>query len=78
MAIGAECLLRDRQLLGRVDAIVNCAGILNTRSLKTPSRQSDPVLNVNLNGAFYVTKAAFKTMATKGFDSPHRSRLALR
>ena len=68
------------QRLGRVDIVVNCAGVL-THSLIENTEPTDwkRVLDVNLNGAFYVTKAAFAAMGVDGGSIVHlASRMALR
>src|SRR5439155_16219690 len=44
---------------GKVDIIINNAGILRDTSLTTMTKdQLEPVLDVHLKGAFYVTQAA--------------------
>ena len=48
---------------GRVDIVVNNAGILRDKSFKNMSPEFlDPVLDVHLKGAFWVTQAAWELM----------------
>jgi NAD(P)-dependent dehydrogenase (short-subunit alcohol dehydrogenase family) len=53
---------------GRVDVIINNAGILRDTSFKnmTPD-QLNPVLDVHLRGAFYVTQPAWQLMRDQGY-----------
>jgi NAD(P)-dependent dehydrogenase (short-subunit alcohol dehydrogenase family) len=53
---------------GRVDIIINNAGILRDTSFKnmTPD-QLNPVLDVHLRGAFYVTQPAWQLMRDQGY-----------
>ncbi len=53
---------------GRVDIIINNAGILRDTSFKnmTPE-QVNPVLDVHLRGAFYVTQPAWQLMRDQGY-----------
>ncbi|MEO7836711.1 MAG: SDR family oxidoreductase [Acidimicrobiales bacterium] len=53
---------------GRVDIIVNNAGILRDTSFKnmTPD-QLNPVLDVHLRGAFHVTQPAWQLMRDQGY-----------
>jgi NAD(P)-dependent dehydrogenase (short-subunit alcohol dehydrogenase family) len=53
---------------GRIDIIINNAGILRDTSFKnmTPD-QLNPVLDVHLRGAFYVTQPAWQIMRDLGF-----------
>jgi meso-butanediol dehydrogenase / (S,S)-butanediol dehydrogenase / diacetyl reductase len=69
-----------REQLGRVDALVNCAGILTYASIEDLEPADwKRVVDVNLTGAFYVTKAAFQTMGSEGGGIVHiASRMALR
>ena len=53
---------------GRLDAVVNNAGILRDRSLmKLEPADIDLVLDVHLKGTLYVTQAAFPVMKEAGF-----------
>ena len=55
---------------GRIDIIINNAGILRDTSFKnmTPD-QLNPVLDVHLRGAFYVTQPAWQIMRDQGWKS---------
>jgi NAD(P)-dependent dehydrogenase (short-subunit alcohol dehydrogenase family) len=53
---------------GRVDALVNNAGILRDKSFSNMSFDDvHAVLDVHLKGAFYVTQPAFKAMKEAGY-----------
>jgi len=53
---------------GRVDIIVNNAGILRDASFKNMSpEQLNPVLDVHLRGAFYVTQPAWEHMRAANY-----------
>lgn len=53
---------------GRVDILVNNAGILRDKSfVKQDDKTWNSVLDVHLNGAYYVTRPAFKVMKEQGF-----------
>ncbi len=52
----------------RVDIVVNNAGILRDTSFaKMTPEQLEPVLDVHLKGAFYVTQPAFVAMKEQGY-----------
>jgi NAD(P)-dependent dehydrogenase (short-subunit alcohol dehydrogenase family) len=52
---------------GGLDVVVNCAGILKSHFLEeTPEAEWRQMLDVNLTGAFLVTKAALKAMREQG------------
>lgn len=52
---------------GRIDVLVNNAGITQDSSLKKMSlEQWERVIQVNLNGVFYCVKAAYPIMAAQG------------
>jgi 3-oxoacyl-[acyl-carrier protein] reductase len=58
---------RTRRLFGRLDVLVNTAGILRVRSLEdTSETEWNEVLQVNLTGAFLLTKAAMRIMREQG------------
>jgi len=61
-AVGAA-----RRLLGRLDVVINCAGVLRCHLLEeTPESEWNEVLSVNLTGAFFVTKAAMRALREQG------------
>jgi 3-oxoacyl-[acyl-carrier protein] reductase len=56
-----------RQAFGRLDVLVHCAGILCIHLLEeTPEEEWRRVLDVNLTGAFLMTKAVLKVMREQG------------
>jgi NAD(P)-dependent dehydrogenase (short-subunit alcohol dehydrogenase family) len=58
---------RARTEYGSLDVVVNCAGILKGHLLEeTPEAEWRQMLDVNLTGAFLVTKAALKAMREQG------------
>ena len=70
-----------RQLFGRLDVLVNSAGILRAHLLEETSEEEwNEVLRVNLTGAFLLTKAAMRAMRQqKGGSIVHiASRMAIR
>jgi NAD(P)-dependent dehydrogenase (short-subunit alcohol dehydrogenase family) len=53
---------------GKVDIIINNAGILRDTSFKNMTQdQLEPVLDVHLKGAFYVTQPAWQLMRDQGY-----------
>lgn len=53
--------------LGGLDIVVNCAGIMKGHLLEeTPETEWREMLDVNLTGAFLVTKAALKALRERG------------
>jgi NAD(P)-dependent dehydrogenase (short-subunit alcohol dehydrogenase family) len=53
---------------GKVDIVINNAGILRDTSFaKLTPEQLEPVLDVHLKGAFYVTQPAFVQMKEQGY-----------
>ncbi len=53
---------------GRIDIVINNAGILRDKSFsKLEWSDLDPVLDVHLKGAFYVTKPAFAHMREQAY-----------
>jgi NAD(P)-dependent dehydrogenase (short-subunit alcohol dehydrogenase family) len=53
---------------GRIDIVVNNAGILRDTSFKNmTSEQLEPVLDVHLKGAFFVTQPAWAHMRDQGY-----------
>jgi NAD(P)-dependent dehydrogenase (short-subunit alcohol dehydrogenase family) len=70
-----------RRVFGRLDVVVNCAGVLRIRPLEeTSEKEWNEILQVNLTGAFLVTKAAMKVMREQGGGSIVHiaSRMAIR
>ena len=65
---GAAIVKTAVDTFGRVDIIINNAGILRDTSFKnmTPD-QVNPVLDVHLRGAFYVTQPAWQLMRDQGY-----------
>jgi NAD(P)-dependent dehydrogenase (short-subunit alcohol dehydrogenase family) len=58
---------RARRELGRLDVVVNCAGILRVAMLEvTTEKEWSEVLAVNLTGAFLVTRAALRALREQG------------
>ncbi len=53
---------------GRIDILINNAGILRDKSfVKMEEDMWHPVIDVHLNGAYYVTQPAFKVMREQGY-----------
>lgn len=53
---------------GRVDVLINNAGILRNAALEQlPDSTLDAMLDVHLKGAFYVTRPAFSMMKNQGY-----------
>ena len=65
---GAGIVQTAVDTFGRIDIIINNAGILRDTSFKnmTPD-QLNPVLDVHLRGAFYVTQPAWQIMRDQGY-----------
>ena len=66
---GGESIVKTAvDTFGKVDIIINNAGILRDTSFKnmTPD-QVNPVLDVHLRGAFYVTQPAWQLMRDQGY-----------
>ena len=66
---GGEAIVKTAiDAFGRVDIVINNAGILRDKSFnKMEPELLNPVLDVHLKGAFHVTKPAFVQMREQGF-----------
>ncbi|MBU3717009.1 MAG: SDR family oxidoreductase [Actinobacteria bacterium] len=66
---GGEAIVRTAiDTFGRVDIVVNNAGILRDKAFHNMEPDLlNPVLDVHLKGAFYVTKPAFVKMREQGY-----------
>ena len=65
---GAAIVQTALDHFGRVDIVVNNAGILRDKTfLKLSPEELEIVLDVHLKGAFYVTQPAFKVMKDNGY-----------
>lgn len=66
---GGENIIKSTlDAFGTVDILINNAGILRDKSfIKMETENWQSVLDVHLNGAFNVSKPAFKVMREKGF-----------
>jgi NAD(P)-dependent dehydrogenase (short-subunit alcohol dehydrogenase family) len=70
-----------RRNFGRLDALLNCAGILRSHSIEDTSEEEwAEVLGTNLTGSFLLTKAAMAAMRQQGGGSivHTASRMAIR
>jgi len=70
-----------RRVFGRLNVVINCAGILRASRIEETSEADwNQVLQVNLTGAFLVTKAALRAMREQGGGSIVHiaSRMAIR
>jgi NAD(P)-dependent dehydrogenase (short-subunit alcohol dehydrogenase family) len=65
---GAGLVAACADAFGRVDIVVNNAGIVRDKTFaKMTSDLIEPVLDVHLKGAFYVTRPAFVRMKEAGY-----------
>jgi NAD(P)-dependent dehydrogenase (short-subunit alcohol dehydrogenase family) len=56
-----------RKAFGRLDVVINCAGILRVAPLEdTSEKEWEEVLGVNLTGAFILTRAALRALREQG------------
>jgi NAD(P)-dependent dehydrogenase (short-subunit alcohol dehydrogenase family) len=64
-----ETLARTEAQTGPVDIVVNSAGIagMNTTVEEYPIEEWNRVININLNGTFYVNKAVVPGMRKRGY-----------
>ena len=59
--------------LGRLDILVNAAGVmLNGSSIAAPLEEWQRMVNININGLLYVTKAALPHLIEAAADSPRQ------
>ena len=67
--VGGEEIVRTAlDAFGRVDIVINNAGILRDKAFHNMTDELlDPVLDVHLRGAFYVTQPAWKVMREQGY-----------
>ena len=64
----AAMVQRAVDAFGRIDIIINNAGILRDKSFKKMTEADwDAVISVHLKGAFNVTKAAWETLRDQGY-----------
>lgn len=68
-AAGGERIVQTAMdTFGRVDIVINNAGILRDASLVKMSADSfETLIDVHLKGAFYVTQPAFRVMKERGY-----------
>jgi NAD(P)-dependent dehydrogenase (short-subunit alcohol dehydrogenase family) len=68
-AEGGEAIVQTAMdAFGRVDIVVNNAGILRDKTFQNMTPELlDPVLDVHLKGAFYVTRPAWMRMREQGY-----------
>ena len=65
---GAAVVDTAMQAFGRVDIVINNAGILRDKTFQNmTSELLDPVIDVHLKGAFYVTRPAWIQMRAQGY-----------
>jgi NAD(P)-dependent dehydrogenase (short-subunit alcohol dehydrogenase family) len=65
---GARIIQTAMDAFGRIDIVINNAGILRDASMvKMSSESFDALIDVHLKGAFYVTQPAFRVMKDNGY-----------
>jgi NAD(P)-dependent dehydrogenase (short-subunit alcohol dehydrogenase family) len=65
---GARIVQTAMDAFGRVDIVINNAGILRDASMvKMSSDSFDALIDVHLKGAFYVSQPAFRVMKDNGY-----------
>src|SRR5437763_5512529 len=66
---GGESIVQTAvDAFGKVDIIINNAGILRDASFKNMTKDMlEPIIDVHLKGAFYVTRPAWQLMKDQGY-----------
>jgi NAD(P)-dependent dehydrogenase (short-subunit alcohol dehydrogenase family) len=65
---GAAIVATAIDAFGRLDAVVSNAGIFHTAAFdELESRDWERMVDVHLNGAFYLSQPAFRVMKTQGY-----------
>jgi NAD(P)-dependent dehydrogenase (short-subunit alcohol dehydrogenase family) len=66
---GGESIVQSAiDSFGRIDIIINNAGILRDASFKNMTKEMlEPIIDVHLKGAFYVTRPAWQLMRDQGY-----------
>ncbi|MBB4689558.1 SDR family NAD(P)-dependent oxidoreductase [Amycolatopsis jiangsuensis] len=68
-----QAIERTVSELGRLDTLVNAAGLmLNGPSDESPLDEWDRMIDINLRGLLYITKAALPHLLTAAQDSPRQ------
>jgi NAD(P)-dependent dehydrogenase (short-subunit alcohol dehydrogenase family) len=65
---GGSIIETALEAFGRVDAVINNAGILRSAPFdETTDENLDAIIDVHLKGAFHVTRPAFRVMKAQGY-----------
>jgi len=71
VAVAAAAVAKTVDELGRLDTLVNAAGVmLNGPSIESPLQEWDRMVDINLRGLMYTTKAALPHLLKAAGDSP--------
>lgn len=71
VAVAAAAVAKTVDELGRLDTLVNAAGVmLNGPSVESPLQEWDRMVDINLRGLMYTTKAALPHLLKAAGDSP--------